>query len=71
MARAYGDDLRVKFLSAHDRGEGTLGELASVFGVSAGRARKISSPGAGCPMSRFRDMGFSQPDPQTRSTLTS
>lgn len=42
MARAYGDDLRIKFLSAYDRGEGTLGELAGWFGVSLGWAKKIS-----------------------------
>lgn len=43
MARAYGDDLRIKFLSAYDRGEGTLEELAGYFGVSLGWGKKISS----------------------------
>ncbi len=43
MARAYEDDLRIKFLSAYDRGEGTLEELAGYFGVSLGWGKKISS----------------------------
>jgi transposase len=43
MARAYGDDLRRKFLSAYDRGEGTLEELASRFDVSLGWGKKISA----------------------------
>lgn len=43
MARAYGDDLRCKFLSAYDRGAGTLEELAEGFGVSLGWAKKISA----------------------------
>jgi len=43
MARAYEDDLRVKFLSAYDRGEGTLEELAGYFGVSLGWGKKISA----------------------------
>ena len=43
MARAYDDDLRLKLLAAHDRGEGTLRELASRFGVSYGWAWKISA----------------------------
>jgi hypothetical protein len=34
MARAYEDDLRRKFLGAYDQGEGTLEQLAGVFGVS-------------------------------------
>src|SRR5271170_280275 len=42
MAQAYGDDLRRKFLSAYDQGEGTLEELASRFLVSVGWAKKIS-----------------------------
>lgn len=43
MARAYGDDLRRKFLSAYDRGAGTLEELAERFVVSLGWAKKISA----------------------------
>ena len=43
MARAYGDDLRGKFLSAYDRGAGTLEELAERFGVSLGWTKKISA----------------------------
>jgi len=42
MGRAYGDDLRRKFLSAYDEGEGTLEELAERFLVSVGWAKKIS-----------------------------
>jgi transposase len=42
MARAYGDDLRRKFLSAYDQGEETLEELAGRFLVSVGWAKKIS-----------------------------
>jgi transposase len=43
MARCYSDDLRRKLLSAYDRGEGTLTQLALRFCVSVGWARKISS----------------------------
>jgi len=43
MARAYSDDLRRKLLEAHDRGEGSLAELAKRFGVSEGWAVKISA----------------------------
>jgi transposase len=43
MARCYSDDLRCKLLSAYDRGEGTLTQLAARFSVSVGWARKISS----------------------------
>ena len=43
MARAYSDDLRRKLLEAHARGEGSLPELASRFGVSEGWAWKISA----------------------------
>jgi transposase len=43
MARWYSDDLRRKLLSAYDRGEGTLSQLAARFSVSEGWARKISS----------------------------
>jgi transposase len=43
MARAYEDDLRRKFLAAYDQGNGTLEELAELFGVSLGWAKKISS----------------------------
>jgi len=43
MACCYSDDLRRKLLSAYDRGEGTLSQLAARFSVSVGWARKISS----------------------------
>jgi transposase len=43
MARPYGDDLRRKFLSAYDAGEGTLEELAERFLVSLGWGKKISA----------------------------
>ena len=43
MARAYDDDLRRKLLEAHDRGNGTLAELAERFDVSVAWAWKISS----------------------------
>jgi len=43
MGRAYGDDLRRKFLSAYDEGESTLEELAERFLVSLGWAKKISA----------------------------
>jgi len=43
MARPYSDDLRRKLLEAHDRGEASLAELASRFGVSRGWAWKISA----------------------------
>jgi len=42
MAKAYSDDLRRKLLEAHDRGEGSLAELARRFGVSVPWAWKIS-----------------------------
>ena len=42
MAKAYSDDLRRKLLEAHDRGEGSLRELAQRFGVSVPWAWKIS-----------------------------
>ena len=43
MAKAYGDDLRRKFLLAYDQGEDTLEELADRFLVSVGWAKKISA----------------------------
>lgn len=43
MATPYSDDLRRKLLEAHQRGEGSLPELARRFSVSAGWASKISS----------------------------
>lgn len=43
MAKPYDDDLRVKFLSAYDRAEGTIGELATRFGVSEAWGWKISA----------------------------
>jgi transposase len=43
MAKSYADDLRRKLLQAHDRGEGTLEQLAERFSVSAPWAWKISA----------------------------
>ena len=43
MAKPYGDDLRRTFLAAYGRGDGTLEELAEVFSVSLGWAKKISA----------------------------
>ena len=43
MAKAYGDDLRRKFLTAYENGDGTLEELAEDFRVSLGWAKKISA----------------------------
>jgi transposase len=43
MPRAYSDDLRRKILTAHDRGKGTLGELAERFDVSLPYVKKISA----------------------------
>ena len=43
MAKAYGDDLRRKFLLSYDQGEETLEELADRFLVSVGWAKKISA----------------------------
>jgi len=43
MGRPYRDDLRRKFLSAYDQGEGTLEELAERFVVSVGWGKKISA----------------------------
>ena len=43
MAKAYEDDLRRKFLTAYENGDGTLEELAEDFHVSVGWAKKISA----------------------------
>lgn len=43
MGTAYSDDLRRKLLEAHQRGEGSLAQLAKRFAVSPGWARKISA----------------------------
>lgn len=43
MARVYLNDLRRKLLETHDRGQGSLSELAQRFGVSRGWAWKISA----------------------------
>src|SRR5271165_3301252 len=43
MAKSYADDLRRKLLQAHDRGEGTLEQLAQRFSVSVPWAWKISA----------------------------
>lgn len=41
MAKAYSDDLRRRFLSAYEQGEGTLEELAERFMVSLGYGKKL------------------------------
>jgi transposase len=43
MARSYSDDLRRKLLEAHQSGKGSLPELAEVFSVSVGWAKKVSA----------------------------
>ena len=43
MARAYSDDLRRKFLTAYEQGEGSLSELAGRFHVSVGWAKFVSA----------------------------
>lgn len=43
MAQAYSNDLRRKLLTAHQRGEGSLAQLAERFDVSLGWAKKISA----------------------------
>lgn len=41
IGRPYGDDLRRKFFSGYDEGEGTLEELAERFLVSVGWVRRF------------------------------
>jgi transposase len=41
MAKAYSDDLRRRFLSAYEQGEGTLEELAERFVVSLAYGKKL------------------------------
>jgi transposase len=41
MAKAYSDDLRRRFLSAYEAGEGTLEELAERFVVSLAYGKKL------------------------------
>ncbi len=41
MAKAYSDDLRRRFLSAYEQGEGTLEELADRFMVSLAWGKKL------------------------------
>lgn len=41
MAKAYSDDLRRRFLSAYEQGEGTLEELAERFMVSLAWGKKL------------------------------
>ena len=43
MAKAFEDDLRRKFLSAYDKGEYTLEQLANIFTVSVAWAKKVSA----------------------------
>ena len=43
MAKAYSDDLRQKFIEAHQQGEGSLEALARRFHVSVGWAKKVSA----------------------------
>lgn len=41
MPKAYSDDLRCRLLEAYEAGRGTLRDLAEVFRVSFGYAKKI------------------------------
>jgi transposase len=41
MAKAYSDDLRRRFLSAYEQGEGTLEELSERFMVSLAYGKKL------------------------------
>jgi len=41
MAKAYSDDLRRRFLSAYEQGEGTLEELSERFVVSLAYGKKL------------------------------
>lgn len=41
MAKGYSNDLRRRYLSAYERGEGTLEELAERFMVSLGFGKKL------------------------------
>ena len=43
MASPYSNDLRRKLLEAHERGEGSLPQLAKRFAVSLGWAKKVSA----------------------------
>ena len=43
MAKAYSDDLRRKFIEAHQQGEGSLEVLAQRFHVSVGWAKNVSA----------------------------
>src|SRR5450631_2518068 len=43
MAKAYSNDLRLKFIEAHQQGEGSLEELAQQFHVSVGWAKLVSA----------------------------
>ncbi len=43
MAKSFSDDLRRRFLSAYERGEETLGELADRFMVSLAYGKKLRS----------------------------
>ena len=43
MARAYADDLRRKFLTAYEEGEGSLTALAGRFHVSVAWAKSVSA----------------------------
>jgi transposase len=43
MAKAYSNDLRLKFIEAHQQEEGSLEELAGQFHVSLGWAKLVSA----------------------------
>jgi transposase len=59
MARAYGDDLRRKVLSAYRSGKGTMKELALRFDVSYGWVQKIARA--------ERETGRAERTPQRRA----
>ena len=60
MAKAYSDDLRRRFLSAYERGEETLGELAERFMVSLAYGKKLRG--------QFRRTGQMERTEQRRGT---
>lgn len=60
MAKAFSDDLRRRFLSAYERGEETLEELAERFMVSLAFGKKLRS--------QFRRTGQMERTEQRRGT---
>src|ERR1035437_10237161 len=74
MAKAYGDDLRRKFLSAYDQGDLSLEKLAVFIHVSAGWAKKISAArtrSGQCERPRFQPGRKAHTGPETHSQIRS